>query len=86
MSTARTEDDTLEAEVLAYLAEHPGAMDTLSGIATWWLERQRIRVDVLALARVVHRLVEAGKLQEVRVGDDPLYRLRELADRGSDRA
>lgn len=68
-------EDPLEAEVLAYLAEHPDAMDTLNGIAEWWLERQRIRVDVDALSRVIRRLVERGALQEVGVGGDPLYRL-----------
>ena len=72
---ASSADRFLEAEVLAYLAEHPQAMDTLGGIAEWWLERQRIRVDVDSLASVLQRLVERGTLQQVGDGKDPLYRL-----------
>ena len=72
---ATPSDDALEAQVLAYLAEHPHAMDSLAGIAEWWVHRQRIRVEVDALSRAVRRLVERGALQEVAVADGPLYRL-----------
>jgi hypothetical protein len=72
---AATSDEAIEAEVLAYLDEHPNAMDTLSGIANWWLERQRIRVEVTALWHAVRRLVERGMLQKIGDGDDPLYRI-----------
>ena len=73
-------DDEREREmaeaVCAYLAENPGAMDTLEGIAGWWLMRQRIRIDVERLERVLHRLVEAGVLETVGRGDSPGFRLR----------
>ncbi len=72
---ATRSENALEAEVLAYLAEHPHAMDTLSGIAEWWLERQRIRVDVDALSRVISRLIERGALEKVGTSENPLYRL-----------
>jgi hypothetical protein len=68
-------EDVLEAEVLAYLAEHPQAMDTLEGIAEWWLQRERIRADVEALSRAIRRLVDRGALQEVGTSDEPSYRL-----------
>ena len=51
-------------------------MDTLEGIAEWWLMRQRIRVDVAMLARVIRRLTERGALEELGPPDDPRYRLR----------
>jgi hypothetical protein len=70
-----TPDEAIEAEVLAYLEKHPHAMDTLSGIAHWWLERQRISVEVTALWRAVRRLVDRGALQAVGDSDDPLYRI-----------
>jgi hypothetical protein len=73
-------DDEREREmseaVRSYLAEHPGAMDTLEGIAGWWLMRQRIRVDVERLDRVLRRLVEAGVLEMVGPDESPSFRLR----------
>ncbi len=35
-------------------------MDTLEGIAEWWIARQQIRVDVEILARALRRLTERG--------------------------
>ena len=70
-------DEPLEAEILEYLAEHPNAMDTLEGIAGWWLERHRIRVSVEALSRVLERLVESGVLEMKRGLHEPLFRLRD---------
>ena len=70
-------DDALEAEILAYLAEHPHAMDTLGGIAEWWIERHRIRVGVDALSRALARLADKGVLEIVSGPHDPLYRLRD---------
>jgi hypothetical protein len=62
--------------IRSYLAEHPGAMDTLEGIATWWLMRQQIRIDVERLDRVLHQLVEEGVLETVGPEESPRFRLR----------
>src|SRR5215470_7984987 len=69
-------DDDVAHGVLSYLAEHPDAMDTLEGIAEWWVMRQQIRVSVTALARVLRRLTEIGILEETVTGDTRRYRLR----------
>jgi hypothetical protein len=63
-------------ELIDYLREHPDAMDTLTGIAEWWLPRHRLRVDVERLAQAL-RTLEQRELVE-RVGDDEhaLFRLR----------
>jgi hypothetical protein len=63
--------------VLGYLEEHPQAMETLEGIAEWWIERQRIRVDVEALAHALEVLTERGVLEAVGTGASRRYRLRE---------
>jgi hypothetical protein len=62
--------------VCSYLAEHPEAMDTLEGIAGWWLMRQQIRVDLERLDRVLHRLVDAGILEILGPDESPQFRLR----------
>jgi hypothetical protein len=49
-SDRQTED--VARVVSRYLAAHPGASDTLEGIAGWWLMRQRVddACDVVAAA------------------------------------
>ena len=61
--------------VLGYLEEHPRATETLDGIAEWWIERRRIRVDVEALDRALTRLTESGALEVVGAGPTRRYRL-----------
>jgi hypothetical protein len=70
-----TEHDAICDELLGYLREHPNAMDTLEGIADWWLPRHRVRTEVERVAQAL-RTLEQRELIE-RIGHDrPLYRLR----------
>jgi hypothetical protein len=62
--------------VLRYLAEHPGATDTLEGIAEWWITREQLRVDMQRLTKVLAELVQSRVLEESGTGDGRLYRLR----------
>ena len=70
------DDDAVAESVLRYLAEHPRAMDTLEGIAEWWIAREQVRVSVTTLGRVVRRLTEVGVLEEIVGGDETRYRLK----------
>ena len=70
------DEDQVAAQILDYLKERPQAMDTLEGIAEWWLMRQRIRMDVAMLAHVLRRLTARGVLEELGPPDDPRYRLK----------
>ena len=65
--------------VMRYLAEHPAAMDTLDGIAQWWLMRQVVRTDLERLQRVLTRLADTGVLEAVGQGESVRYRLRGAA-------
>jgi hypothetical protein len=69
-------DREMAEAVCAYLAEHPGAMDTLEGIAGWWLMRQRVRADLDRLERVLGRMVDSGVLETVGSTESPRYHLR----------
>ena len=69
-----THDDDVATAILGYLEEHPHGMDTLEGIAEWWIARQRIRVNVAAVARVLERLTEGGAVEVVSANGHRLYR------------
>jgi hypothetical protein len=61
--------------VMEYLAEHPHAMDTQSGIAEWWIMRRQVRVDVELLGRVLAGLTEKGLLGKNGSGEHARYYL-----------
>ena len=72
-----THDDDVATAILGYLEEHPHGMDTLEGIAEWWIARQRIRVNVAAVARVLERLTEGGAVEVVSANGHRLYRRKD---------
>jgi Fe2+ or Zn2+ uptake regulation protein len=61
--------------VMGYLTEHPQAMDTVQGIAEWWVMRQQVRVEVETLTKVLQQLVDEGLVERVDSPNGPLYRL-----------
>ena len=75
-SREQQREEELAAAVLQYLTEHPQAMDTLEGIAEWWIARQQIRVEVNTLARVLQRLTERGLLEASGTGESTRYSLK----------
>jgi hypothetical protein len=74
--TATDHEQRIVQELLQYLAENPGAMDTLDGIAAWWLPRHEARVGVEFVARALARLEAEGVIE--RTGDPgrPMFHLR----------
>lgn len=69
-------DAHLETAILAYLQEHPDAMETREGIAHWWIMRRVVRAEVEAVTRVLHTLTARGIIEEVGTGTQCRYRLR----------
>ncbi len=55
--------------ILAYLADHPDAQDTLAGIAQWWLLEQQIKTEIAAVRAALDRLVWSGLVVQ-RTGED----------------
>lgn len=82
MRPASESESDLYRAVVAYLDENPEAMDTLEGIAEWWVMRQRIRTSVSTVARVVRRLVDDGLIEEVGPRERPCFRLSRSGPRG----
>jgi hypothetical protein len=67
--------------ISGYLAECPDAMDTLKGIACFWLTRQSVRAQLALLAEVLDELVAEGVVETVGEGENRHYRLKGLAAR-----
>ena len=56
-------------DILAYLAEHPDAEDTLEGIMQWWLLEQRIKHWTAEAQGALDELVAEGFVLERRDSD-----------------
>ncbi len=69
-------DEEVAQAILAYLAEHPQAMDSVEGIADWWLMRQQMRVAATTVTRVLRELTEKGQVEELGEGEQRRYRLK----------
>ncbi len=69
-------DKEVAQVILAYLAEHPQAMDSVEGIAHWWIMRQQVRVNATTVTRVLQGLTEQGLVEEVGEGERRRYRLK----------
>jgi hypothetical protein len=65
-------------EIEHYLETHPLAVDSLEGIATWWVLRQRIRAEVELVRAALEHLVAAGGVSTEQLGNshEPVYRLK----------
>ena len=70
-------DEEVAESILAYLAEHPQAMDSVEGIAQWWIMRQQVRVTAKTVTRVLRGLAEKGLLEEFGEGEQRRYRLKQ---------
>jgi Fe2+ or Zn2+ uptake regulation protein len=72
-------EDQYEAElanaVMGYLAQHPHAMDTVEGIAEWWVT-PKTKVDLEVMRKVLDALTERGLLERIGSGDRSHYRLK----------
>ena len=64
-------------EIEQYLEAHPKAADSLEGISTWWISRQRIRRELAVVRAALEMLTENGVLTAGQVNGErgPIYRL-----------
>lgn len=68
-------DVVLREAILDYLKENPSAMESVHGIAEWWIARSQIRVEVEALKRVLKELTAEGILKEIQISGETYCRL-----------
>jgi hypothetical protein len=67
------EPTEIAQEVLAYLAEHPRAQDTLEGIVQWWLLEQEIQRRMAQVRAALAELVARGLVLERQGKDGRTY-------------
>jgi DNA-binding IscR family transcriptional regulator len=60
-------------EILAYLAEHPEAQDTVEGIAEWWLMEQQIKRGIAQIKNALTELVTQGLVLERKGRDGRIH-------------
>jgi hypothetical protein len=76
----------LAREILAYLQEHPDASDSLLGIASWWLLRQRIETATRDVQQALDELVHRGFVRQGTQSDGtPIYSLQASTGPGCER-
>lgn len=68
-------DEQVERAILDYLRTKPDAGDTLEGIASWWIARQRVQLGVHVVGRALARLVERGLIEASGRPDRAWYHL-----------
>jgi len=64
-------------EVERYLTDHPQAADSVEGIASWWLARQRIHYELEMVRSALEHLRHKGVVLKTgeRGKDGVVYRL-----------
>lgn len=63
----------IASEILAYLAEHPGAQDTVEGIVEWWLLEQKIKRHTAQVKEALAELVTQGLVLEHKGRDARIH-------------
>jgi hypothetical protein len=72
---------SIACEILTYLREHPGAEDTLEGVAEWWLLETRIRHSTGEVKAALEELVALSLVCVQRHQDGQrCYRANPTAD------
>lgn len=74
-------DSRVRELVLGYLDDHPTAMDTLDGIAQWWIMRQQLEIEVRRVSSALTSLVREGVLEEFEQGGVRFFRRHHIAGR-----
>jgi hypothetical protein len=70
----------IAGDILAYLARHPEADDTVAGIAEWWLLEQELRCRTTDVRNAVAELVAQNLITE-RKGEDAQIHYRVNKDK-----
>ena len=62
--------------MLGYLSRQPEAMDSLEGIAQWWIMREYIRIERERVQTVLDELITEKILEQREISGKMVYKLR----------
>ena len=68
-----TDKSQIGNEILAYLAEHPKAQDTLEGIVNWWLLERAIKFQEAQVKKALAELIAKGLILEKKGSDSQIH-------------
>ncbi|MBI3560639.1 MAG: hypothetical protein HY080_02835 [Gammaproteobacteria bacterium] len=69
-----TDVKEVATEINLYLSAHPNAADSLEGIVTWWLARQRYSKATDVVQKALEILITEGIVRKmVRKGNKTVY-------------
>jgi hypothetical protein len=63
----------IEKRILEYLAENPGAQDTLQGIAEWWLMEREVVQSTAEVETALDHLVAQNLVNKHSGSDGSIY-------------
>jgi len=76
----------LADEIRNYLHAHPDATDTLEGVISWWLTRQRYLQATAKVQRALDYLESRGVVKKMRTpGGGTVYSSTDPPESGKDR-
>jgi len=74
----------ISKEIKNYLMAHPNAVDSLEGIAKWWLTRQQYEQAVVKVKKSLDLLVAKGVISKRRITGGKVVYASTQQDNGKD--
>jgi len=75
---SQTDEVKIANLILGYLSGRPHAMDTIEGIAEWWILSERIDLSIKKISTAIQYLMKNGYLKaETFNGQKTFYQLSE---------
>ena len=60
---------TVADEIISYISKHPNAVDSVEGIANWWLTRERYSTAINIVQDALNMLESSGQLLKSTTGN-----------------
>lgn len=74
-TTVDNEIEGIAEEIKHYLEKHPQSVDTVDGVANWWLLRQRYEAAIEKVKKALDYLVRMGIVEKIEtMGNQTLYK------------